>query len=176
MEELVILVDANDNEIGVLEKIAAHQLGLLHRALSVFIFNEKDELLLQQRADEKYHSPSLWSNTCCSHPRPNETVENAVIRRMKEEMGLQCATEFAFSFIYNSNLENGLIEHEFDHVYFGRFSGEPILNLNEAKSYKYIDLNILQKDIMSSPENYTEWIKICLPQVILTLNSSLFRQ
>src|SRR6187399_1825004 len=119
MEDYLILVDEQDKQYGKLEKQLVHELGLLHRAFSVFIFNKKGELLLQQRADEKYHSAGLWTNTCCSHPRFGEEIKDSVTRRLEEEMGMNCEMEFAFSFIYKSTFENGLTEHEFDHVFFG---------------------------------------------------------
>ena len=119
MKEYLILVDEKDNELGSMEKLQVHEKGLLHRAFSVFIFNTKGELLLQQRASEKYHSPNLWTNTCCSHPRTGEKTTNAVERRLMEEMGMQCDTTFQFQFLYKAYFDNGLIEHELDHVYFG---------------------------------------------------------
>lgn len=164
MEEYLILVDKKDNPWGKLEKFLVHQLGLLHRAFSVFIFNSKGELLLQQRADSKYHSAGLWTNTCCSHPRFGEEISWAIERRLQEEMGMSCKTNFAFSFIYKANFENGLTEHEFDHVYFGVTDDLPFPEQSEVKKWKYMNLENLERDILIHPENYTEWIKICLPQ------------
>lgn len=170
MEELLILVDEQDNEVGVMDKLSAHQKGVLHRAFSVFVFNERGELLLQQRADEKYHSAGLWSNTCCSHPYKGELIKTAINRRLREEMGMLCETDFAFSFIYQANLENGLSEHEFDHVYFGTTDLEPIIEQTEVKDWKYISLKDLAADIDANPQNYTAWLKICLPTVIKIKN------
>lgn len=166
MEELLILVDEHDNEVGVMDKWSAHKTGVLHRAFSVFVFNSNGELLLQQRADEKYHSAGLWSNTCCSHPYKGEKIETAINRRLKEEMGMVCETDFMFSFIYKANLENGLSEHEFDHVYFGLTDIHPTPEPTEVKDWKYITLNDLVKDIEKKPGNYSAWLKICLPDVI----------
>lgn len=170
MEELLILVDEQDNEVGVMDKLSAHQKGVLHRAFSVFVFNERGELLLQQRADEKYHSAGLWSNTCCSHPYKGELIKTAINRRLREEMGMLCETDFAFSFIYQANLENGLSEHEFDHVYFGTTDLKPIIEQTEVKDWKYISLKDLAADIDANPQNYTAWLKICLPTVIKIKN------
>ena len=166
MNDLLILVDENDNELGVLDKLSVHQQGLLHRAFSVFVFNPEDELLLQQRADEKYHSAGLWSNTCCSHPRKGENMTDATNRRLDEEMGLQCDLEFEFSFIYKFEFENGLTEHEFDHVYFGKTGVRPIPNPTEVKAYKYLTLQNLEKEIKINPQDYSAWLKICLPKVL----------
>jgi isopentenyl-diphosphate delta-isomerase len=166
MKELLILVDEKDHQIGLLDKLTVHQTGVLHRAFSVFIFNANDELLLQQRADEKYHSAGLWSNTCCSHPLSGEKTDDAVNRRLEEEMGLQCNTDFKFSFIYKMPLENGLTEHEFDHVYFGRSDDAPKLNLNEVKDWKYLSLQKLKEEILLNPQIYSAWLKICLPEVM----------
>jgi len=126
-KELVVLVDENDNEIGVEEKINAHRKGLLHRAFSIFVFNSKNELLLQKRAADKYHSGGLWSNTCCSHPRPGENLKDAAHRRLQEEMGFDCSLREVFSFLYKKSFDNGLTEHELDHVFFGKFDGIPKL-------------------------------------------------
>ena len=166
MEDILILVDENDRETGTMAKTPVHQKGLLHRAFSIFIFNSRDELLLQQRADEKYHSASLWTNTCCSHPRQNEEVLEAVHRRLKEEMGMQCKLEFQFSFIYKMPFENGLIEHELDHVYFGRSDELPQPNKDEVKSWRYVSMAKLMQEIDSNPENFSIWLRICLPRVV----------
>lgn len=166
MEELLILVDENDKELGEMEKLSMHQQGLLHRAFSIFVFNSKGEFLIQQRADEKYHSAGLWSNTCCSHPRKGESTVYGCNRRLEEEMGLKCDLEFKFSFTYKIQLEDGLTEHEFDHVYFGISDESPILNVNEVKAWKYISLNNLKQQIEMFPQLYSAWLKICLPKVI----------
>ena len=165
MTEYLILVDENDIGYGKLEKHPVHEQGLLHRAFSVFIFNSRGELLLQQRADNKYHSGGLWTNTCCSHPRFGEEIKDAIERRLFEEMGMKCKTDFAFSFIYKTGFENGLIEHEFDHVYIGVSDNLPIPEKSEVKNYKYISLENLETDIIIHPQYYTEWMKICLPQM-----------
>lgn len=165
MSELLILVDENDNELGVMDKLSTHQTGSLHRAFSIFIFNSMGELLLQQRADEKYHSAGLWSNTCCSHPIKAEDISVSLNRRLDEEMGINARLEFVFSFIYRTELERGLTEHEFDHVYFGFTDDQPKPNPAEVKDWKYMDLNSLQLDIQSHPENYSAWLAICLPKV-----------
>ncbi len=166
-DELVILVDNQDNETGVQDKLSVHQLGLLHRAFSVFVFNTKNELILQQRADGKYHSPGLWTNTCCSHPKPGEKTIDACKRRLMEEMGMECGNlEFSFSFMYKCKFSNGLTEHEFDHVYLGYTDDLPILNYAEVKEWKYISLIELEKEMKSHPEKFTEWLKICFPKLV----------
>jgi isopentenyl-diphosphate delta-isomerase len=165
MNDELILVDENDSPLGKMDKLLVHQKGLLHRAFSVFIFNSKGELLLQQRADTKYHSGGLWTNTCCSHPRYGEELSEAVERRLMEEMGMKCETEFAFSFIYFAAFENGLSEHELDHVFVGTSDIAPTPNSAEVKNWKYINLASLEKDIEKHPKNYSEWMKICLPRL-----------
>jgi len=170
MNDLLILVDQNDNEIGLMEKLAVHQTGSLHRAFSVFVFNSKGELLLQQRADGKYHSGGLWTNTCCSHPVNGEEIGSTIKKRLKDEMGIECETNFQFSFIYKAEFDNGLIEHELDHVYFGKSDEIPMLNLLEAKDWKYISLESLEKVIHQNPNDYTAWLRICLPQVIIKVD------
>ncbi len=165
MNDYLILVDENDKQWGKLEKHLVHQVGLLHRAFSVFIFNSKGEFLLQQRADDKYHSGGLWTNTCCSHPRFGEEISWAIERRLYEEMGMSCKTDFVFSFKYKTTFANGLTEHEFDHVYFGLTNDLPLPEKSEVKNWKYMTIENLETDILVHPENYTEWMKICLPQV-----------
>lgn len=165
MSELLILVDENDKEVGLMDKLSAHQTASLHRAFSVFIFNSKGQLLLQKRADEKYHSAGLWSNTCCSHPIKGEEISKTIARRLNEEMGMECQLEFKFSFIYKTPLENGLTEHEFDHVYFGITDDLPQPNPLEVKDWKYMSLQELENDINLSPSKYSAWLKICLPKV-----------
>lgn len=160
MEEFVVLVDQDDQKLGLMEKQQAHIAGLLHRAFSVFVFNSKGELMIQQRAASKYHSPTLWTNTCCSHPRDNETYEEAAHRRLQEEMGFDCELEYKFNFIYKAHLENDLIEHELDHVFIGTFDEEPKLNPDEVMAYRWVELNDLKKDIDKNPQNYTAWFKI----------------
>lgn len=164
--EFIIEVDENDTEIGKIEKLEAHQKGVLHRAFSVFIFNSKNELLLQKRAASKYHSGGLWTNTCCSHPNFGEKMEDAIQRKLFQEMGLTCETQFQFHFIYKTEFQNGLIENELDHVYFGITNDLPQLNLDEAEDWKYISLTELDKEINLSPNHFTFWLKYCLPKVI----------
>ncbi|WP_272152078.1 isopentenyl-diphosphate Delta-isomerase [Tenacibaculum aiptasiae] len=160
MKEQVILVDEQDNPIGLMEKIEAHEKALLHRAFSVFVFNSKGELMLQQRAAEKYHSPLLWTNTCCSHQRDGETSLEAGKRRLQEEMGFVCELEEVFWFIYKAPFDNGLTEHELDHVMVGKFEGEPKINKEEVEAYKWMPLEDVKNDIEKQPEIYTEWFKI----------------
>ena len=165
MNDYLILVDENDKQWGKLEKLMVHELGLLHRAFSVFVFNVKGELLIQQRADCKYHSGGLWTNTCCSHPRYGEDLPWAIERRLQEEMGMNCETEFAFSFMYKATFENGLTEHEFDHVYFGISDELPIPETEEVQDWVYITMENLEADIKNHPEKYTVWLTICFPKV-----------
>ena len=164
MEE-VILVDELDNEIGTKEKLQAHKEALLHRAFSVFIFNKKGELLLQRRALNKYHSPGLWTNTCCSHPRPNEILMNAAKRRLVEEMGFDCDLFYQFNFIYKASLDQGMTEHELDHVYFGTYEGEIIINSEEVSEYKFVSITELEININKQPHLFTEWFKIVFEKV-----------
>lgn len=171
MDEQVILVDEKDNPIGIMEKMEAHRKGALHRAFSIFIFNNKGELLLQQRALDKYHSGGKWTNTCCSHPRPNEKTIDAAQRRLQEEMGMSCDLTFNFQFQYKAEFNNGLIEHEIDHVFFGKSDSLPILNPNEVESYQYKTLIGIKKDIQQNPEEFTPWFKICFDQVLERSNN-----
>lgn len=161
MEE-VILVDQHDSEIGLMEKMQAHVEGRLHRAISVFIFNSKNEMLLQQRAAGKYHSSLLWTNACCSHPRHNESPKDAAVRRLQEEMGIHCELHEVFSFVYKAHLTNELTEHEYDHVFKGTTDDIPAPSKEEVASWKYMSIGSLEADIESHPEKYTEWFKICL--------------
>ena len=160
MEEKVILVDENDKPIGLMNKMEAHEKALLHRAFSVFIFNEKGELMLQQRAASKYHSPLLWTNTCCSHQRDGESNVEAGRRRLQEEMGFVTDIKEVFSFIYKAPFDNGLTEHELDHVMIGRFDDAPNLNKEEVEAYKWMTLKDVKQDIEENPANYTAWFKI----------------
>ena len=159
-EEQVILVNSNDEKIGLMPKMEAHEKGLLHRAFSVFIFNDKNELMLQQRAANKYHSPLLWTNTCCSHQRDGESNLEAGKRRLQEEMGFVCELEEKTSFIYKAPFDNGLTEHELDHVMVGSYSKDPIINREEVESFKWMKLQDIKDDIEIHPEIYTEWFKI----------------
>jgi isopentenyl-diphosphate delta-isomerase len=160
MVENVVLVDEFDNELGLMEKMEAHEKGLLHRAFSVFIMNSKNELMLQQRAISKYHSGGLWTNTCCSHPRQGESVEAAAHRRLQEEMGFDCPVEKVLDFVYKAELDKGLTEHEFDHVFVGYSDETPIINPDEVESWKSMSLADVQRDMKSNPDLYTEWFKI----------------
>jgi isopentenyl-diphosphate delta-isomerase len=160
MKEHVILVDEKDQKIGLMEKIEAHEKALLHRAFSVFIFNEKGELMLQQRAASKYHSPLLWTNTCCSHQRDGESNIEAGKRRLQEEMGFVTDITEVFSFIYKAPFDNGLTEHEFDHVMIGRYDKAPELNTEEAEAYKWMNMEDVKQDIEDNPSIYTAWFKI----------------
>ncbi len=160
--EQVILVDENDIEIGTMEKMEAHQKGLLHRAFSVLIFNSKGEMLLQQRSVEKYHSGGLWTNACCSHPRPGESIEDAGKRKLYQEMGFTCNLNYSHKFIYRVEFDNQLTEHEWDHVLIGFYDEVPNINLNEAKSWKYESLQAIRSDAIQNPDKYTSWFKIIL--------------
>lgn len=165
MHENVILVDALDNAIGIMEKMEAHKKGSLHRAFSVFIFNDKGEILLQQRALSKYHSAGLWTNTCCSHPRPNENTLDAANRRLMEEMGIKCELRHKSQFIYKTSFDIGLIEHEFDHVFFGNSNKNPIINKEEVESYVWMDEKKIISDIKNNPNKYTSWFKIAMEKL-----------
>src|SRR3989338_1599300 len=172
MNKKVILVDNHEQVIGVEDKLKAHQRGLLHRAFSVFIFREYNgqiELLLQQRQQDKYHSPNLWSNTCCSHPEPNEDIFSAAKRRLLEEMGIQTTLSAAGSFTYQTKFDNGLIEHEFDHVLTGNYSNDPIrINEKEVASYQWLPLPVIKDKISKNPEKFTPWFKEALEIAVLS--------
>lgn len=165
MEEKVILVNKHDQPIGEMEKMEAHRKGELHRAISVLVFNNRNELMLQQRALSKYHTPGLWSNTCCSHPRPGESSLQAASRRLMEEMGFQCMLEKSFDFIYRADFPNGLIEHEFDHIFIGRYNEDPRINPEEAESFRWISLIDLRKEMKETPENFTIWFRLIMEQL-----------
>jgi len=165
MKENVILVDTQDTPVGEMEKMQAHLKGELHRALSILIFNSQGELLLQQRAFTKYHTPGLWSNTACSHPRPGEVSLEAATRRLGEEMGFETELKESFDFIYKAHFENGLIEHEYDHVFFGTYDGVPVINQKEAHAYKWIKLPDLMEDMRSTPDAYTVWFRIIMEKM-----------
>ena len=164
--EYVMLVDENDKFMSMMEKMEAHEKAVLHRAFSVFIFNTQGELLLQQRAGHKYHSPLLWTNTVCSHPRQDEKTIDAAHRRIVEEMGFNCEFSEAFSFIYKADVGQGLIEHEFDHVFIGISDEKPIINPDEVGGWKYIKLETLEVDVNDNPEIYTVWFRIALAEVL----------
>lgn len=165
MTDKLILVDELDNEIGVAGKMEAHEKGWLHRAVSVFIFSSKGEFLLQRRTLTKYHSPGLWSNTACSHPSPGETTLSAASRRLVEEMGLLCPLKFAFNFKYKVGFENGLTEHELDHVFIGICDASPNPNADEVMDWKWLRPEDLQNQISLHPEEFTEWFKICFEKI-----------
>ncbi|HLP56786.1 MAG TPA: isopentenyl-diphosphate Delta-isomerase [Fluviicola sp.] len=158
----VILVDSNDRPVGTMEKMEAHQKGLLHRAFSVFIFNDNNELLLQQRALEKYHSGGLWTNTCCSHPAPDESLEAAGARRLQEEMGFSAALSRRFAFEYRVDLDNQLIEHEYDHVLTGTYNGEILPDPQEVMAFRWISMNDLLAEVKQHPDRFTSWFKIIM--------------
>lgn len=160
MEEKVILVDENDTPIGLMEKMEAHRKALLHRAFSVFIINSKGELLLQQRALDKYHSPGLWTNTCCSHQRDGETNLEAANRRLWEEMGMKTPLKELLSFIYKAPFDNGLTEHELDYVLIGYSDENPNINPTEVAAYQWKNISSIKEDISQFPEKYTAWFKI----------------
>ncbi len=172
LNEYVILVNEQDEEVGVCEKLQAHLDGVLHRAFSVFIFNDNGDLLLQQRHPGKYHSGGLWSNTCCSHPRPGELVEAAAHRRLQEEMGLACELEKLFGFVYHSQLGANLYEHEYDHVFVGRHNGTPVPDGKEVSSWRWVDATELQNDVAAYPDQYTYWFRLILDRVLQNHQSS----
>ena len=171
-EEKVILVNENDEQIGTMPKMEAHEKALLHRAFSVFVFNDDNELMLQQRAAHKYHSPLLWTNTCCSHQRVGETNIQAGKRRLMEEMGFVVELEDTISFIYKAPFDNGLTEHEFDHILIGKYNSTPIINPDEVASWKWMSLDAVKNDILEHPEFYTEWFKIIFDKFYEHINIS----
>lgn len=164
MEE-VVLVDEHDREIGRGEKIQTHREGALHRAFSIFLFNDEALLLLQKRAQAKYHSGKLWSNTCCGHPRPGESTASAACRRLREEMNIECDLEQTFSFIYRVDFGKQLSEHEYDHIFFGRFNGDPLPDPQEVEDWKWIDMSTLARELKSNPEEYTYWLRIAFDRL-----------
>lgn len=164
--DYVVLVDEHNNQTGLMEKYEAHRKGLLHRAFSVLIMNSKGEMLLQQRALDKYHSGGLWTNTCCSHPKDGESVMDAAHRRLKEEMGFDCELEERTRFIYKAQLDNDLLEHELDFILTGVFDGTPIPNPNEVNDYKWVSVDELRNDVLVNPRSYTAWFKIILGEYI----------
>jgi isopentenyl-diphosphate delta-isomerase len=165
VKEHLILVDEDDKVIGVGEKIETHLIGALHRAFSVFIFNSVGQLLLQRRSSTKYHSQGLWSNTCCGHPRPGESTKEASRRRLREEMGFDCEVREVFEFIYHAKLNNGLYEHEYDHVMVGRFDGNPTPNRDELDEWRWVDPKTIKFDVEKHPENYTYWFRISVHEL-----------
>ncbi len=160
-----MLVDEQDKQLGTMEKLQAHREGKLHRAISVFIFNSKNEILLQKRAIDKYHSANLWTNTCCSHPRPNEKTLDAAKRRLYEEMGIKCELKSAFNFTYSIKFENNLSENEFDHVFFGFSDNIPLPDPQEVSDWKYLSLEEVENQIGQNPAQFTEWLKLIFERV-----------
>jgi isopentenyl-diphosphate delta-isomerase len=171
--DFVVLVDSLDNEVGIMEKLEAHEKGLLHRAFSIFLFNSKGEMLLQQRALSKYHSPGLWTNACCSHPAPNETTLEAGKRRLQEELGLSTVLVEAFKFEYRASFDNSLTEHELDHVLVGYTDEFPQLNTDEAQDYRWVRWADLLSEMALYPEKFTVWFKIILTEHIEKLEKEL---
>jgi isopentenyl-diphosphate delta-isomerase len=163
--ERVILVDANDSEVGTAEKLDAHLTGALHRAVSVFLFDGHGRLLLQRRAAAKYHSAGAWSNTCCGHPRPGESVQDAASRRLAEEMGIHCDLEESFVFTYTADLGQGLSEPEVDHVFTGTFVGAPAPDPGEVESWGWMSLPRLRDDVAANPHRYSAWLPIALREL-----------
>jgi isopentenyl-diphosphate Delta-isomerase len=160
----VILVDENDSAIGTMEKLEAHKKGVLHRAFSALIFNSKGEILLQQRSSAKYHSGGLWTNTCCSHPLPDEDTHTAVRRRLLQEMGIDVNVDFSHKFIYRTRLDHDLIEHEYDHVFVGRFDGEPVINPEEVAAWRFASPDDVKREMTENPEAFTYWFKLIINQ------------
>ncbi len=161
----VILVDQKDNAVGISEKMKAHEAGLLHRAFSIFIFNDKGEMLLQQRALNKYHSGGLWTNACCSHPAPGEETQVAATRRLQEEMGFKTSLEKVFDFIYKADFENGLSEYEFDHVFVGQYNDPVQFNIEEVMAQQFKSMSDIEHDLKINPEKYTAWFEIAFPKI-----------
>ena len=159
----VILVNELDEATGSMEKMEAHEKALLHRAFSVFLFDKKGNMLLQKRAAAKYHSPSLWTNACCSHPMPGETTEQAALRRLHEELGFTTVLKKAFHFTYKAAFDNGLTEHEFDHVFVGEYDGEMNVNAEEVSDVCYKSMSEIKTELKNNPGTYTEWFKIAFP-------------
>jgi isopentenyl-diphosphate delta-isomerase len=164
-KDTVILVDEQDKVIGTAEKMEAHRQGLLHRAFSVLLFNQNNEILLQRRAWDKYHSPGLWTNTCCSHPYPDEPTIVAARRRLNEEMHIDCSIREWFSFVYKEHLPNGLTEHEFDHVFIGNYAANPEIDLTEVAEFKWMEWKKLLADMKTHQENYTVWFLILCREI-----------
>ena len=165
----VILVNENDVPIGTMEKLEVHQKALLHRAFSIFIFNTKGEMLLQKRAENKYHSPGLWTNACCSHPTPNESTITSATKRLQEEMGFTTSLEKVFDFIYKASFDNGLTEHELDYVFVGTYDNEIFPCREEVSDYCYMSTDAIKDSLLSHPQKYTEWFKIAFPKLLAYL-------
>lgn len=169
----VILVNETDEAIGTMEKMEAHQKGLLHRAFSVFIFNRKGEMLLQQRSDKKYHSGGLWTNACCSHPAPGEDVADAASKRLQEELGFETPLKKAFTFTYRAEFDNGLTENEFDHVFTGVYDGEIVPDKDEVKDYTYMPVDEVESSINIQPWKFTPWFLIAFPELKRQMSTSV---
>ena len=167
----VIVVDKNDVELGFLPKMEVHEKGILHRAISVFLIDKQGHWILQQRAFNKYHSSGLWTNTSCSHPFPNENTHYAAVRRLNEEMGIECDLSFAFKFLYNEVLANNLIEHELDHIYVGLTEKIPVPNELEVNSWKKMTFSEIHDDVKENPDNYTVWFKLLYQEVNLWIEN-----
>ncbi len=163
---MLIAVDVQDRETGRVEKMAAHRRGILHRAFSIFVFDEDNRLLLQRRARCKYHSGGLWSNTCCSHPRAGESLLDSAHRRLREEMGFDCGLEAVFGFVYRATLDCGLVEHEFDHVMVGRFQGPAAPDAREVEDWKWESLPAIQAQLAENPTRFTAWFKTALDGLV----------
>lgn len=164
-EQEVILVNENDEQVGTVEKMKAHEEGLLHRAFSIFIFDSKGRMLLQQRAAKKYHGAHLWTNACCSHPYPGENTGDAAKRRLKEELGFTAELEEIFSFTYHAPVENNLVEHEFDHVFAGEYEKEMNPDPDEVAGCKFVSMDELKQDVEKQPGQFTSWFKIAFPRI-----------
>ena len=175
-EEVVVLVDARDNELGVAPKLQAHRDGVLHRAVSVFVVNALGEMLLQRRADGKYHSGGLWSNACCSHPRPGESPTTAAARRLQEEMGLSCPLDFAFTFVYRAALGNGLTEHELDHVFVGTAGVDPVPDREEVADWRWLSISDLERELATRPHTFTAWFPIAWRKLLEGWEAPLGRE
>ena len=171
LRDKVTLVDINDNEIGIANKEEAHKTPLLHRAFSVFLYNENNELLIQKRASSKYHSPNLWANTCCSHPQKGEDIKESALERLKDEVGIETNIEELFSFIYLNKFHEELYEYECDHVFIGKYNGEFKLNEEEVSEAKWISLQKLKKELKNNPLIYASWFIIAAPKVISFLEN-----
>jgi len=173
--EKVILVDHNDTPVGEMEKMEAHEKALLHRAFSIFVFNSENKLMLQQRAYTKYHSPGLWTNTCCSHPRPGENTTDAAHRRLTEEMGFDCTLKKIFDFTYKARLDKNLSEHEFDHVFFGRYDNPPIININEVAHWRWMSMEDIAEGMEHNPDDFTVWFRIAFDRVYQHLQKEMLK-
>jgi len=167
----VVLVDAQDRAVGSGEKLDVHRRGALHRAFSIFLFNARGEQLLQRRAHRKYHSGGLWTNACCGHPRPGEATAAAAARRLGEELGIEVTLSEAFAFTYRAELEHGLVEHEYDHVFLGRFDGEPRPDPTEVEAWRWLAADALRGELAAQPQGFTAWFRICAERVLAEVQS-----